>query len=120
MKDGAWSTIHNGVLEDVVGLDQPLKHISDNEEEVWGEQVLCRRPRKQVIHFPGTPLRSTMERDDKKSKSIQSHQRGGNPLATITVRRLCQLTESNALAKSSLRTTQGTRRQKQVCTSSVA
>jgi hypothetical protein len=35
LKDGARSTIHKGVLEDVVGLDQSLKHIGgDDEEEV--------------------------------------------------------------------------------------
>jgi hypothetical protein len=73
-----------------------------------------------LIHLPGMPLSRTAKREEVKRSSIQSHHSLGKPRASITLRRLAQLIESKALAKSSLRTTQGAWRRKQVCTSSVA
>ena len=66
------------------------------------------------------PLSRMAEREEAKRESIQSYQSGGKPLASITARKLVQLTESKAFAKSSLRTTHGARWRKQVCTNSVA
>jgi hypothetical protein len=48
------------------------------------------------------PFRSTADFDEQKIASIQSHQREGKPRASRTVRRLPQLIESKAFAKSSL------------------
>jgi hypothetical protein len=75
---------------------------------------------RQRNHFPGQPLRTTADREDVKMVSIQSHHSSGKPRASIMVRRLDQLMESKALAKSSLRTMQGARQWKQVCTNSAA
>jgi hypothetical protein len=44
LKDGARSTVHNGMLEDVISLNQPLKHIGDDEEEVRRERVTLPQP----------------------------------------------------------------------------
>jgi hypothetical protein len=69
----------------------------------------CRSPRMQRIHLPGTLLRRMAEREDEKMVSIQAHKRVGKPLASMILRILAQLTESKALAKSSLRMMQWAR-----------
>jgi hypothetical protein len=107
LEHGAGTTVHQRVLEDSVTTDQALQNVGDDEEEVGDRGSPWRSPRMHRIHRPGTPLRRTAEREEMKMSSSQSHQMVGKPHASITARRLDQLTESKALAKSSLRTTTG-------------
>ncbi|KAG2567417.1 hypothetical protein PVAP13_7NG355348 [Panicum virgatum] len=67
----------------------------------------CRRPRIQAIQGPGQPLTRTAERNVARIWDIQLIHRGGKPLDCRMRSRLSQLTESNALAKSSLTTSVG-------------
>jgi hypothetical protein len=48
-------------------------------------------------------LRRTAKREEEKMSSSQSHHKTGKPRASMTERRLDELTKSNALMKSSLR-----------------
>lgn len=79
-----------------------------------------RRPLQTANQRTGTPLSSAAAIEDRRMRSIQSHQAAGNPRTSMLRRRLGQAIESKALAKSSLNTSAGPPRLWQHCTSSVA
>lgn len=80
----------------------------------------CLSPRLHCIQGPGTPLTRTADFDVDSNSFIHLIHLAGNPRASKILNKLAQLTESNALAKSSLITSVGTRRLWQHCTNSVA
>jgi hypothetical protein len=53
LENGAGRTANNGLLGDVVGLDQPLQHVGDDEEEVWRERVALPQTAQAGNPLPG-------------------------------------------------------------------
>ena len=103
-KDRGRHFANHRVREDAVLPDHLLGDIGDQQEEVWRHGIPYRRPHLHRILQLGTPLRMAANMEDWKMESIQSHHRSGNPQI---LHKLCQSTESKALAKASLRTSVG-------------